>query len=138
MTDHYTRNLDLPASVELVWRAVTDPAWLTQWLAEEAELELVAGGEARFLVEGERRTGWVEEVSPPRGSGVGRLAFWWQAEGEPASRVALELVATPTGTRLQVAENRPLELLDLVGIPLRGAGRSLGHRPTHGPALVAV
>ena len=135
MTDQIERELELDAPVTTVWRALTDPAWLAQWLADEVELELVPGGEARFVVDGERRAGWIEEISPPREGGPGRLAFWWQAEdGEPASRVTLELAPTPAGTRLRVTESRPLEILDLAGIPLRGAGGT----PGPGPILVAA
>jgi hypothetical protein len=66
--------------------------------------------------------------------GAGRLAFWWAPDGEPASRVELQL--TPIdgeATRLRVVETRPLEILDLVGVPLPGQGGS-----TYGPALVAA
>lgn len=139
MTDLIERDLDLPASPADVWRAMTDPAWLSSWLADEVELELRPGGEARFLLGEERRTGWVEEVTPPesgeRGEpGPGRLAFWWARDDEPASRV--ELVVTPISdlqTRLRVAETRPLEILDLVAVPLPGHGG-----PRYGPALVAA
>ena len=54
----------------------------------------------------------------------------------PASRVALEVLAIDDGTCVRVTETRPLEVLDLVGIPLRGSG-GLG-APYHGPALVAA
>jgi uncharacterized protein YndB with AHSA1/START domain len=139
MTDLIERELDLPASPADVWRAMTDPAWLSGWLADEVKLELRPGGDARFLLGEELRTGWVEEVSAPGSgggdqAGTGRLAFWWSRDDQPASRV--ELVLTPISdlcTRLRVAETRPLEVLDLVGIPLPGHG---GGR--YGPALVAV
>ena len=141
MTDRIQRELKLDALPEAVWQAVTDPAWLADWLADEVLLELWPGGEARFRIGVEIRTGWVEEVSPPRpgspgdrGGGVGRLAFWWAPDGEPASRVELQL--TPIdgeATRLRVVETRPLEILDLVGVPLPGQGGS-----AYGPALVAA
>lgn len=138
MTEPIERELTLPAEPEQVWEAVTDPAWLSLWLAESVELEPRPGGEARFVVDGEPRTGWVEEASPPRRDGrraaSARLAFWWSTGDDPASRVELELTACPDGTRLRVCESRPLEVLDLVGIPLpgQGGGRRLG------PALVAA
>ncbi len=139
MTDPIQRQLELPASSAEVWRAVTDPARLVAWLADEVELELRPGGEARFWLGEELRSGWVEEVAAPEADssgrpGAGRLTFWWGRDGEPASRV--ELVLTPISnraTRLQVTESRPLEALDLFGVPLpsqRGVGR--------GPALVAA
>lgn len=142
MTDRFQRDLDLDADLAAVWRAITDPEWLREWLAEDVEIELWPGGEARFIVDGVRRSGWVEEVSPPAGDGPprgGRLTFWWQPDedqDEPASRVSLELTETARGTRVRLTETRPLEVLDLIGIPLRDAGGRGG--PRYGPALVAA
>ncbi|MGO9822019.1 MAG: SRPBCC family protein [Solirubrobacteraceae bacterium] len=133
MTDLIERELDLAAAPADVWRAITDPEWLSGWLADSVALDLRPGGEARFQFGDEVRDGWVEEVSSP-GDGAGRLAFWWARGDEPASRV--ELVVSElddSRTRLRVVETRPLEILDLVGIPFGGAG------PTRfGPALVAA
>ena len=139
MADRIEREIILPSSPERVWQEITDADALAGWLADEVELELVAGGEARFRDGDEVRDGWVEEVSPPEpgtrpGSVAARLAFWWSEGDEPASRV--ELTLTPLEddlTRLRVSETRPLELIDLVGIPLPGAGGR-----TFGPALVAA
>ena len=133
MSDSIERELELPVALEVLWRAVTEPAVLQSWLADEIDWELEPGGEARFVLDGEPRNGWVEEVRAPE-DGDARLAFWWQADGEPASRVALELSATGVGrTRLVVCESRPLELLDVIGIPMGGApGRQ------HGPAMVCA
>jgi uncharacterized protein YndB with AHSA1/START domain len=139
MTDLIERELTLPVSPEAVWEALTNPDWLREWLADEAELQLRPGGDARFRVGEETRTGWVEEATPPADGAAGRLAFWWEQEGEPASRVELELTSADDGTRLRVVESRPLDVLDLVGIPLggRGAlGAPDGNR--YGPALVAA
>ncbi len=132
MTDRIERELTLDAAVGDVWDAVTGHGWL----AEEVELELWAGGEARFRSDGEQRRGWVEHVSPPAEDRVhpARLSFWWADGDEPASRV--ELTIEPLDderSRIRVVETRPLELLDLVGTPLPGTGGR-----THGPALVAA
>jgi uncharacterized protein YndB with AHSA1/START domain len=139
MTDLIERELTLPVSPEAVWEALTDPEWLREWLADEAELQLRPGGDARFRIGEDTRTGWVEEVTPPADGATGRLAFWWEQDGEPASRVALELTETDDGTRLRVVESRPLDVLDLVGIPLAGPG-GLGTPDGnwYGPALVAA
>ncbi len=136
MTDRIERELELTSAAEDVWRAITGPDWLRAWLADEAELQLWPGGDARFVVEGEPRSGWVEEVRPPRDGRGGRLVFWWQADEQAASRVSLELDRTEAGTRLRVVEARPLEILDLVGTPMGGAGGFGGE--TRGPALLAV
>lgn len=133
MTDLFQRELTLPASPAEVWEAVTDPAWLETWLADAVLLELWPGGDARFEIDDHTREGWVEEVAAPGADGTGRLAFWWAQDGEPASRVELEIAPAGDGTVLRVVETRPLQVLDLVGIPLPGAGGA-----TFGPALVAA
>ena len=133
MSDRIERWIELPTSVERAWQAVTDPDWLALWLADEICLDPRPGGEARFQIGAETRTGWVEEVSPPDDRGAGRLAFWWAVKEEPASRVELTLTAIESdSTLLRVVESRPLDVLDLVGTPLRGHGGA-----TYGPALVA-
>jgi uncharacterized protein YndB with AHSA1/START domain len=137
MTDLIHRELDLPAPPETVWEALTSPTWLESWLADEVSLDLRPGGDACFTI-GERVLGgWVEEVIAPARDGgepgCGRLAFWWAQDGEPASRVELAISPTETGSRLRVVETRPLQVLDLVGVPLPGHGGS-----RFGPALVAA
>jgi uncharacterized protein YndB with AHSA1/START domain len=133
MTDLIERELLLPAGTADVWRAITDPAWLSGWLADHVELELTPGGEAYFRLGDEERSGWVEQVAAPS-EGTGRLAFWWSRRDEPASRVELVLTATSEReTRLRVVETRPLDILDLVGMPLGGFGAT-----HYGPALVAA
>jgi uncharacterized protein YndB with AHSA1/START domain len=124
MPEQVKRELLLPASVESVWTAVTGPGWL----ADEVHFELRPGGDASFSSRDGVKVGWVEEALVPS-----RLTFWWAAEGEPATRVQLELEPHAEGTVLRAIETRPLELLDLVGTPLSQIG---GTR--FGPALVAA
>ena len=136
MTDIIEREIELPATVQTVWQAVTDPDCLSEWLADEVSLDLRPGGEARFISGKEVRTGWVEEISPPddEGPGTGRLAFWWSVDDEPASRVCFSVTSRDDGaTVLRIVETRPLAVLDLVGVPLPGHGGT-----TYGPALVAM
>jgi uncharacterized protein YndB with AHSA1/START domain len=132
MVEKIERELLLPAPPEDVWELVTGPGWL----ADDVQLELVPGGDAWFCSDSEVRTGWVEEALVPGSDPAGacRLAFWWSANGDSATRV--ELVLDPVGedaTRLRVVEARPLDVLDLVGIPLPGSGGA-----AHGPALLAA
>jgi uncharacterized protein YndB with AHSA1/START domain len=138
MTNRVERELELPAPSEEVWQALTDPERLAEWLADEVSLELHPGGDATFRHGDTLRRGWVEEVSPPDSAagaeaGGGRLTFWWATDDEPATRVELTLEPAGSGTRLRVVETRPLELLDLVGSPLFGAGGT-----SSGPQLVAT
>jgi uncharacterized protein YndB with AHSA1/START domain len=130
MNDRVQRELWLDAPPATVWEAVTADGWL----AAEVALELWPGGEAFFSDAGGQRTGWVEEATAPTADGAhGRLAFWWARDGEAASRVEITIDAERSGTRVRVVEARPLELLDLVGLPLGGHGGR-----TYGPALVAA
>lgn len=123
MTDQVERELLLPAPPQRVWDVIIGPGFL----AEEVELELEPGGDARFDND---RSGWVEEVVEGE-----RLTFWWSSDGEPASRVELTLEPEADGcTRLRVLEARPLEVLDLTGIPLPGTGGGA----QRGPAMLAL
>jgi uncharacterized protein YndB with AHSA1/START domain len=124
MTERIERELWLPATPEAVWDAVTHDGWL----ADRVRLDLRPGGDAEFESDGRVRTGWVEDACAPE-----RLSFWWALEDEPASRVELKIQARRSETRLHIVETRPLELLDLVGVPLPGVGGA-----SFGPALVAA
>jgi uncharacterized protein YndB with AHSA1/START domain len=124
MSEQIEREMLLEATPEEVWAMVTSDGWL----ADEVSLELQPGGEARFRSAREAKSGWVEEARAPH-----RLAFWWTAEDEPATRVELTLRRAQERTLLRVVESRPLALLDVVGIPLPGASG-----PSFGPALVAA
>lgn len=134
MSDTIERRIELPTRLELAWQAVTDPDWLALWMADDVRLDPRQGGEARFQIGNQTRSGWVEEMSPPDERGTGRLAFWWALDDEPASRVELTVTALAAErTLLLVVESRPLDVLDLVGTPLPGPGGM-----TYGPALVAA
>ena len=124
MTDRIERELWLPAPPDTVWAAVTSNGWL----AENVRLDLWPGGDAQFESGDRVRSGWVEDVAAPE-----RLTFWWALDDEPASRVELRIEERGAGSRLCVVETRPLEVLDLVGVPLPGVSGA-----TFGPALVAA
>jgi uncharacterized protein YndB with AHSA1/START domain len=125
MSDRIERELTLPATPDEVWEAVTGDGWL----ADEVEMTLEPGGEASFVYGDSVKTGWVEDVRAPQ-----CLTFWWATDDEPATRVQLTL--EPDGddaTTLKVVETRPLDVLDLVGMPVYGIGG-----PSYGPVLVAA
>jgi uncharacterized protein YndB with AHSA1/START domain len=139
MAHRIERQIDLPRTPDELWTSITDAGALSGWLADEVQLELMPGGEARFRDGEVVREGWVEEVLPPGGAATldgvsARLVFWWNAADEPASRVELTLIPLRESlTRLRVVETQPLEVLDLVGLPLPGSSGS-----TFGPALIAA
>ena len=103
----------VPVEPQEAWEAFTDPERLEQWLASDAEIELRPGGELAIELEDEQRRGFVEEVDAPS-----RLVFWWSVEDGEASRVAIDLLPDPAGTRVRVVETRPLAELDARGIDL--------------------
>jgi uncharacterized protein YndB with AHSA1/START domain len=103
------REVVVPATPEEVWPAVTEAEELSAWFGADVELDARPGGRgvARW-VDGTERHLLVEEVEPPR-----RLAFRWlpfqrTGEGEvvplPSTRVEIDLVPVPEGTRIRVVE----------------------------------
>ncbi len=93
------RQIDLDAPREEVWRALTEPERLREWLANDAEIDVRPGGSGRFRWDdGEERHAVVEEVEDER-----RLVFAW-GQGAEATRVELTLADAVSGTRLTVAE----------------------------------
>jgi uncharacterized protein YndB with AHSA1/START domain len=99
MAELVEREVTVPDGVEEVWRSLSEP----EWLGDGATIDLRENGDVRA---GDR-TGFVEEVDAPR-----RLAFWWSAPGEEATRVELDLDETDAGTHIRVTESRPLAILD--------------------------
>jgi len=93
-----TRETVVPAEGDEVWRSITAPGFL----GDEVEIEPHEGGDVRV----DDREGFVEEVDPER-----RIAFWWAAPGEDSTRVEITLDPAEDGTRVQVVESRPLELV---------------------------
>ena len=91
-----------------------------EWLGEDATIDLREAGDVRA---GER-TGFVEEVEAPR-----RLAFWWSAPGEEATRVEIELDESDAGTHVRVTESRPLAMLDGRDLAIEFGGMSGGTGP---------
>jgi len=94
------RETVLDADPREVWEALTDERLLSEWLAEEAELDPVEGGDAAFRFEdGEERHGTVVRVEEERS-----LAFTWSRPDEPETYVELNLEPVVSGTRLVVVE----------------------------------
>ena len=93
------REIVLPSPREDVWEALTEPERLEDWFANDVDLDLRPGGDARFRwSNGEERRAVVIEVEPER-----RLAFEWEDEG----LVEFTLADDADGTRLTVVESSP-------------------------------
>ena len=107
MGESVEREVLLPVPVEEAWEAVTEPAELEEWLADEVEIDLEEGGAARFRWDdGTERTGTVELVAEPV-----RLAFRWDDGGEQGeSFVELTLIPVDEGTRVRVVETGPMAM----------------------------
>lgn len=103
------RTLELQASPERVWHAITDPAELSRWFPQRAAWDLRPGGSGTFFWEGYGDFPIrVEAVEPPR-----HLAWRWglEAEADPESSESATLVEwwleprDGGGTRLRIRES---------------------------------
>lgn len=123
MTDEnhrVVREIELPASTDEVWEALTDPERIEGWFGATVEWELRPGGAVTFTggphdgAEGSdgrwTRTGRIDEVSPGR---LLRFRWWPSGEHRPGdddgnddgvSAVRYDLDPVPGGTRLVVTE----------------------------------
>ena len=116
------REIVLPVERDRAWALLTEPRELSEWLADEVDLEPEEGAPLRVTwATGETREGVVEEVEEER-----RLRFRWDddATGIP-SRVEWTLDDHPDGTRV-VVEERPLVPLEVTGVPLHWRPRATG------------
>jgi len=102
------KTLELAASIEAVWRAISDPAELSFWFGQGAELELRPGAEGAFIWDEHGRYACrVDEVEAPR-----RLVWSWVHEPDvafssgSATRVEWTLTAREDGgTTLHLKES---------------------------------
>jgi uncharacterized protein YndB with AHSA1/START domain len=91
-----TREVELDAPPDEVWKALTDADELAEWFANDVELDAEPGGEGVFRWDdGEERHAHVEEVAEER-----RFVFNWDG-----SRVVIELEEIAVGTRVTVVES---------------------------------
>jgi uncharacterized protein YndB with AHSA1/START domain len=98
------REAVFPATSEEVWAALTDPARLADWFANEVELELRPGGSGVFRwADGSVRVAEVDAVEEGE-----RFAFRWRDESDgEETRVELVLADVEHGTRVTVREHAP-------------------------------
>lgn len=110
MEDRIERELHLAAPVERVWRVITEPEYVRQWLGSRVEIDLRPGGAANFgWPEEGYANGWarVERVDPPH-----VFAFRWMREADvpfdpegPGTLVEFTLTEDAAGTRLRLVES---------------------------------
>jgi uncharacterized protein YndB with AHSA1/START domain len=103
-TESIAFEFDLPHSPQKVWRALTDPVLLTEWLLPVVELELQPG--AAFTFKTEPHPGWdgtvscrMLEIEPHR-----KLSYAWAV---PFLDTVVTFTLTPTtsGTRLHLVQS---------------------------------
>jgi uncharacterized protein YndB with AHSA1/START domain len=97
-------DFDLPHAPEKVWRALTDPALLSEWLLPVADLQLDPG--AAFTFKTQPYPGWdgtvscrFLEIEPLR-----KLSYTWDV---PFLETVVTFTLTPTasGTRLSLVQS---------------------------------
>lgn len=109
-TESLHLEFDLRHSPEKVWRALTDPALLSEWLLPVIDLDLDPGSSFTFVAP--PQPGWdgvvncrILEIEPHR-----KLSYSWQV-GDPASEFFLDTVViftlaqTDSGTLLNVVQS---------------------------------
>jgi len=103
-TESLSLEFDLHHSPEKVWRALTDPALLAEWLLPVVELELEPG--AAFTFKTQPYPGWdgivncrILEAEAPR-----RLRYAWVV-GDMDTVVTFTLTPTASGTRLSLVQS---------------------------------
>lgn len=96
--------LALHHAPDKVWRALTDPALLTQWLLPVVGLRLTPG--ATFTLQAPPQPGWdgsvhcrLKEIETER-----RISYTW-AVGDLDTLVTFELTPTASGTHLSIVQS---------------------------------
>ena len=93
------REIEFPVSPDEVWEALTNPAELEEWYANDVELEPREGGAGVFRWDdGEERRATVTVVEPSE-----RLVLDW----DDATETEFTLEETDGGTKLHVRESTP-------------------------------
>jgi uncharacterized protein YndB with AHSA1/START domain len=91
------------APVAAVWRGLTDPALLSQWLGTVIEIDIRAGGS---LVidhgQGQLSRSAVTEAEAPH-----RLTMTWEFPDEPRSQVTVELRESDEGAAAKLTHTGP-------------------------------
>jgi uncharacterized protein YndB with AHSA1/START domain len=105
-TEAISFELDLPHPPEKVWRALTEPALLAQWLLPVTGLELEAGAAFTFQAPPRPEVGWdgsvncrLVEIEARR-----KLSYEWVVDSIDTV-VTFTLTATASGTRLSLVQS---------------------------------
>jgi uncharacterized protein YndB with AHSA1/START domain len=107
MTNTIRREIMVPQSREVVWRAITDSATLAEWMFPNDFIPQI-GHRFNFHVPPNPQVGFdglvvqceVLECEPPRGTEGGRLSFSWSAAELSDTQVSFRLESVADGTRI--------------------------------------
>ena len=104
-TELLSFEFDLPHPPQKVWRALTDPALLSEWLLPVLDLPLEPG--AAFTFRTQPQPGWdgtvscrLLEIEPQK-----KLSYSWVAAETLDTVVTFTLAATASGTRLSLVHS---------------------------------
>jgi len=102
VSEVFETGIDLPATVEEVFRHLTDPAAMIRWMGQHATLHPAPGGVFEVDINGVPVRGRYLEVSPPH-----RVVVTWGVAGSTdlppgATQVEFTLTPTSTGTHLHL------------------------------------
>ena len=104
-TDAIAFELDLPHAPAKVWRALTDPALLAEWLLPAFDFALAPGAE--FMFKTQPYPGWdgtvncrMLEIDPER-----TLSYAWVVGDALDTVVTFTLTPTASGTRLSLVQS---------------------------------
>ncbi|MBL8941361.1 MAG: SRPBCC domain-containing protein [Archangium sp.] len=106
-TDTITFEFDLPHAPKKVWRALTDPELLTQWLLPVTGFSLEPG--ATFTFNTQPQPGWDGAVNCKllESRELERLSYAWAVGGGLGLNTVVTFTLTPTkaGTRLVLVQS---------------------------------
>jgi uncharacterized protein YndB with AHSA1/START domain len=104
---------DLPYPPEKVWRALTEPHLIREWLMDNDfelhDFQLMAGHKFSLRTKPQKRWSGVIDCEVVTIEPIKQLTYTWNSSGEEAADglktiVTFTLTAIPAGTRLQVAQ----------------------------------
>jgi uncharacterized protein YndB with AHSA1/START domain len=114
------RTVLLPAPVQAVWAALTEPGRLAAWLGGDVDIDPFPGGQVALNEDGRLRRGVVVDFEPLRHLEIRwlpasrRMGFLWGTDDEPAgSGGGVEFLLGPVPERvgctyLTVVEHAPV------------------------------
>jgi uncharacterized protein YndB with AHSA1/START domain len=105
-TDSITFELDLKHPPQKVWRAISEPALLAEWLLPTIDLKLEKG--AAFKLKSQPFPGWdgIVDCKFLEIEANKKLSYTWNVGGmELDTVVTFTLEPTPSGTRLHLVQS---------------------------------